>query len=122
MRTSVDIVTNPTRTTSHPKVARSSLQIGDLFMGKEGGHVMMNTGCRTAPPSNRKVSYSVGEHRGEVDLYKSQGTTANGKDVIGWQSIVVSGIVPYGEDGAHFTTNGDRLVYHVGTADIVLNQ
>ena len=123
MRTSVNIVRDSHAADTHPKVARSSLRIGDLFMATKDrdARVFMHTGCRTAPPSNRSVHYVIGNTEGSVNLYEPQGTQGD-KDIVGWQSMVVTGAVASGEDGAMFTTNGTRMVYLIGTAEIVLDR
>lgn len=87
---------------------RGSLEVGDLFKRPKGkGRVYMHTGTRTTPPS-------------ELGKRVSLGILPNGDHIVGYQSIVVQGVVKSGEDGAMVTFNNDP-VNHVGRASITLS-
>jgi hypothetical protein len=117
MRTSVDLVGRPTTNTTR-RVKRRDLQVGDLF--KVNGKTYMHTGCRSCPPTERSVRFTVGSKSMTHEIYKAQGRLPNGKDIIGWQSMVVDGAPERGGDGTAFTTNGDREVLYVGRAHLEL--
>lgn len=90
-------------------VARSSLQMGDLFTKPGSSKIREHTGLRTCPPSEVK--------RGA----KTYGTQ-NDKTIIGFQSRVVSGTIKANEDGASVSFDGDRRVKHVGQTSLTLKK
>lgn len=119
MRTSVDLV-NGNTSTVRKRVLRKNLQVGDLFIAGNSGKVYMHTGCRSCPPTQRSVTIHVGDQSIEHEIYAAQGSLPNGKDIIGWQSMIVEGDPEAGGDGTSFTTKGNREVTYVGKGHLTL--
>lgn len=118
-RTSTSIATTGAALVTSKTVRRDSLEIGDLFQVNDKTY--MHTGKRTMPPSGRRVTVQVGNQTVVHEVFPSLGTQG-GKDVIGFQSIVVAGPVAPGEDGSAVSFNAGALVKHVGRADIVMRK
>lgn len=119
---STSVVTNAARHGRPKDVRRDTLVIGDLFQRKNGrGRVYMHTGCRTAPPSGRTLTCEFNGSKQNIELFKKCGVQG-GKDIIGFQAIVVEGDVDEGEDGAAVTYDGAALVTWVGRAEITLKR
>ncbi len=110
--------------TSHmgSRVKRSKLGMYDVFSISQSGDKFMHTGQRTRPPSGGKVNIKLdvdGTTRYNTDYSEFPTLFRNpaGKDVIGFQSVRLTGQCGRGEDGA-IIGYADTLVYHLGKATV----
>ena len=115
------LVKNVNRISYSKTMLRRDLKPGDLFKVKGGTKTYMATSKRTAPPSENNVTITVGDKKFTHQIHKVHGRTSNGKEIVGYQSIVVQGAVTCGEDGGVVTFNGDREVTVVGRSTVDLN-
>lgn len=115
------MVTETKKVSYSSKKLRKNLQPGDLFKVKGGSRVYMATSMRTTPPSDNQFVVEVNGKRHTHQIRKPLGKLANGKEILGYQSIVMEGSIPFGEDGGIVTFNGDREVTVVGRAQVTLN-
>ena len=117
MAKSTSIVGSASYLAMEEKVLRSALNVGDLYKEPNNGRVLMHTGQRTMPPSGRRVEVRIGNQTVVHEVFPSLGTNAAGQDIIGFQSIVISGDVGTGQDGAVVSFK-DGEVTLVGKATI----
>lgn len=119
---SINIVSSVNRVPATVIKKRSALEVGDVFKNANGKRLYMHTGVRTAPPSGSAPTTIVvnGQTINVPSTVRSLGRTANGQDIVGFQSIVVQGTVKTGEDGSSVSFDGTQDVIVVGKAELAL--
>ena len=104
------------------KVLRSSLGMYDVYSVTKGGDKYMHTGWRTRPPSGGNTDvclYVNGRavHRTNEAHNSTLFTTREGKEVLGFQAVRLTGSPAAGEDGAVVSFK-DKHVYYLGQAAV----